>query len=236
MEKLARANKYSASDRGPTNLGWLESHHTFSFGHFRNPDRMGYRSLRVLNDDRVAPKGGFPPHPHRDMEIFSYVLSGALAHQDSMGNQRELRRGDLQLMSAGSGVTHSEFNPSSSEPTHFLQIWIEPSVLGAPPRYDEQHFSDDQKRATWVLMLSPDGRDGSVEIRQDARVYSTILEDTARIVRLEEGRYGFLHVADGEVFFEGDRLLAGDSLAFEGPAEFEIRAAGYGEVLFFDLA
>lgn len=197
---------------------------------------MGYRSLRVLNDDRVAPNGGFQPHPHRDMEIFSYVLSGALAHKDSMGNQRELRRGDLQLMSAGSGVTHSEFNPSGTEPTHFLQIWIEPNVLRAQPRYDERHFSDDQKRAGWVTMLTPDGRDDSVQIRQDASVYSTILEGSTRTVRLAAGRYGFLHVADGEITLDGETLIAGDSWAFEGPAEFDIAASGFGEVLLFDLA
>ena len=228
---------HRSEDRGPTNMGWLRSMHSFSFGGYYNPDMMGYRSLRVINDYRVAPGMGFGTHPHRDMEIFSYVLDGSLQHRDSMGNGATLRRGDVQLMSAGSGITHSEFNGSKSDPVHFLQIWIEPHTDGLAPTYQERHVSDDEKRGQWVTLMSPEGQNGSLTIQQDAVVSNTILRDGDELtLTLEDGRYGWLHVADGVVDVDGQSLGAGDALSFRGPVTMKIAAAEFGELLMFDLA
>ncbi|MBL8088423.1 MAG: pirin family protein [Chthonomonas sp.] len=237
MKVFANATIIRAEDRGTANRAWLVSHHSFSFGRYYNPERMGFRSLRVINDDFIAAGGGFGTHPHDNMEIFSYVLSGELEHQDSMGNKETLRRGDLQLMSAGSGITHSEYNPSKEQPIHMLQIWIEPRELNTKPTYDDRHWSDEDKLGKWLLMLSPDAEAGSMAIRQDAKVYSTILRDDQAIeVAVGDGRYGYLHVADGEVRVDGEVLKAGDALELTGPVSMNMSAAQFGELLFFDLA
>jgi len=165
-----------AAERGRTLIGWLDSRHTFSFGEYFDQTHMGFRALRVINDDRVAPGAGFPTHGHADMEIVSYVLQGELAHRDSMGTGSVIRAGDVQRMSAGTGVRHSEYNHEKSETTHFLQIWIEPSVTGIPPSYEQKHFEPEEKRGRLRLIASPDGRDGSVSIHQDASVYAGLLE------------------------------------------------------------
>jgi redox-sensitive bicupin YhaK (pirin superfamily) len=198
---------------------------------------MHFRSLRVINDDWVAPSGGFGTHPHANMEIFSYVTSGQLEHQDSMGNTKTLGRGDLQLMSAGSGVTHSERNPSSTEAAKFLQIWIMPAKLNAPPRYEDLHFSDADKRGKLLLMLSPDGRDGSGMIGQDAKVYASILSAGESVeLSLSDGRGGFIHVVEGKIEFLGQELAQGDAISWEESGEFKLTALEPSEFLFFDLA
>ncbi len=227
---------HRAADRMMSDLGWLKSAHTFSFGRHYDPNRMGYASLRVINDDRVQQGGGFGTHPHDNMEIFSYVLNGALNHRDSMGNEASLKRGDLQLMSAGSGITHSEFNGNPDGETHFLQIWIEPNVLNAEPTYQEAHFSDEDKTGVLRLMLSPDEAEGSLKIRQDARVYASILRDGQSLgFTLPAGRYGWLHVADGEITVDGQLLKAGDAVEF-GPTTLGLSSGSFGEFILFDLA
>lgn len=236
MKLVASANKISTDSRGTTNLRWLQSRHTFSFGEYMDRERMGYRSLRVINDDWVAPSGGFGMHPHANMEIFSYMISGELQHQDSMGNSKTLRRGDLQLMSAGSGITHCERNPSSTEPVTFLQIWIKPAQMNTTPRYEEIHFSDDSKRGVLKLMLSPDGRGDSGTIGQDALVYASILEVGERVdLAVESGRGGFLQIVSGRVEFMGEQLGSGDAMTWEEPGEFALVALEPSELLFFDL-
>lgn len=236
MKLVASANKISADSRGKTNLGWLQSHHTFSFGEYLDRERMGYRSLRVINDDWVAPSGGFGMHPHANMEIFSYMISGELEHQDSMGNSKTLRRGDLQLMSAGSGINHSERNPSTTEAVTFLQIWIKPAQMNTAPKYEELHFSDDSKRGKLKLLLSPDGRGDSGTIGQDALVYASILEVGERVnLAVESGRGGFLQIVSGRVEFLGELLGSGDAMTWEEPGEFALVALEPSELLFFDL-
>jgi hypothetical protein len=214
-----------SDDRGEANLGWLKSRHTFSFGHYSDPAHMGFRSLRVINQDRVDPGAGFPSHPHRDMEIFSYVLEGSLEHKDSMGNGRVLHPGQIQLMSAGTGVTHSEFNPSPTEGLHFLQIWIEPRENGLSPRYTEWHPDPESNRFGKTLLISPDGRDRSAAIQQDACVYEVKLAPGGSITHDLPGNHGlWLQVIAGPVLLNGIQLGDGDGASTETPGSYEIRS------------
>jgi redox-sensitive bicupin YhaK (pirin superfamily) len=226
-----------SAERGVADHGWLKSFHSFSFADYHDPEHMGFGALRVINEDRVAPGTGFGTHGHRDMEIISYVLSGQLEHKDSMGNGSIIRPGNVQRMSAGKGVLHSEYNPSRTEGVHFLQIWIEPDVRGIPPSYEEQHFDVASKRGQLRLIASPDGRDGSVTIHQDARVYATVLEGDDRVaLALAPGRRAYVHVARGTVTANGERLEAGDALKVLDAPEVALDQAKDAEVLVFDLA
>lgn len=225
-----------AADRGVTDFGWLDSRHTFSFGDYHDPRHMGFRSLRVVNDDRVAAGGGFPTHPHRDMEILSYVLSGTLEHRDSMGNGTAVRPGEWQKMSAGTGVRHSEFNPSRTEPVHFLQIWIQPARKGLPPGYDQRLFPEAEKRGRWRTVASPDGRDGSIVVHQDVLLSAAVLGPGESVrYDLPAGRGAWLHVLRGAVTANGRELSAGDAAAVEGEPVIEVVGREEGEVLLFDL-
>ena len=226
-----------SNERGHANHGWLDSRHTFSFADYYDPEHMGFRSLRVINEDRVAPGGGFPTHPHRDMEIFSYVVGGTLEHKDSMGNGRQLQPGQIQLMSAGSGVAHSEFNPSRSEPAHFLQIWIKPRAQGLTPSYTEWHPSPESENAAKVLVISPDGRDGSATIRQDASIHRLRIKAGETVSHeLQPGRGLWLQVISGNLTAAGETLAAGDALSTESAGVLEITATADAEALLFDLA
>jgi len=220
--------KFPAASRGVSDFGWLDSRHSFSFGRWHDPERMGFRSLRVLNDDRVAPGGGFPTHPHADMEILTYVLDGAIAHRDSMGHRTELRAGELQRMTAGSGVTHSEFNASDDAPLHFLQIWIVPEREGLEPSYEQQPIAGDGL----VLAASRNGRDGSLTVHQDADVY--VLDGGSARHELRAGRHAYVHVATGHAVVNGEDLAAGDAVELGGEAALELDA--HGKLLLFDLA
>ncbi len=223
-----------ADARGLADFGWLKSRHTFSFGDYHDPAHMGFRSLRVINEDRVAGGEGFPTHPHRDMEIFSYVLEGALAHKDSMGHARTLRSGQVQLMSAGSGITHSEFNPEPDAVTHFLQIWILPRERNLPPSYTE--WQTPGGGGAKVLMISPDGREGSAVIHQDAEVYRVRLEAGASVTHdLRPGRGLWLQLMRGTVSLDGVALTAGDGASTEQPGVLELATAEGAETLLFDL-
>jgi redox-sensitive bicupin YhaK (pirin superfamily) len=225
-----------AGQRGRANFGWLDSRHTFSFGEYHDPAQQGFSDLLVINDDRVAPKQGFGTHPHRDMEIFSYVLEGALEHKDSMGTGSVIRPGDVQVMSAGTGVRHSEFNPSADAPVHFLQIWIVPAQRGATPRYQQAHFAAAGKRGRLQQILSSDGADGSLQIRQDARVYAGLFDGAeSALLPLEPGRNAYVHVARGSVVVNGQRLDEGDGARLRGEARLELAAGRDAEVLVFDL-
>jgi len=235
--KTSRITLRRSEDRGRADHGWLDARHSFSFAGYYDPRHMGFRSLRVINQDRVAPGGGFPTHPHHDMEIFTYVLEGALQHRDSMGNGSVLRPGQIQLMSAGSGVTHSEFNPSSSEPLHLLQIWIQPHTQGLEPSYTEWQPDEAAASASKVLIISPDGRERSASIRQDAEVYRLKLAPGERIDHsLGEGRGLWLQVIRGTVELDGETLDPGDAASAETPGEYPL-VAGDEEVeaLLFDL-
>lgn len=227
-----------AADRGVAEHGWLSSRHTFSFASYFDPEQAGFSDLLVINDDRVAAGRGFGRHPHRDMEIFSYVLEGALEHRDSMGNGSTIVPGDVQLMSAGSGVAHSEYNPSSTDPVHFLQIWLLPSesALGAQPRYQQMHVGTQEKRGKLRLMLSPDGAQGSLALRQDARVYAGVLDgdDTASLT-LPSERHAYVHVAQGEVTLNGIKLSAGDGVKLRDETSLTLSEGNNAEVLVFDL-
>jgi hypothetical protein len=226
-----------ADARGHADHGWLDSHHTFSFADYHDPRHMGFRSLRVLNDDRVAPAKGFGAHPHRDMEIVSYVLEGALEHRDSMGTGSVIRPGDVQRMSAGTGVTHSEYNASKTEPVHFLQIWIVPEKRGAAPGYEQRHFTADDKRGRLRLVASPDGRDGSVTVRQDVALYAGLFGPGERAEHpLAPGRHAWVHVASGSATVNGKALSAGDAAALSDEARVVIEGGDGAEVLVFDLA
>ncbi|MDH3592928.1 MAG: pirin family protein [Planctomycetota bacterium] len=216
---------FPGAERGHTRIDWLDSRHSFSFGSYVDSARMGYQSLRVLNDDRVAAGGGFGKHPHRDMEIVTYVLDGALEHADSMGNRSVLRAGSFQRMTAGRGVTHSEWNHSKTDPVHFLQIWIEPAERGLEPGYEEGAYEDG-------LVASPDGRDGSLTIHQDARIH--LLRAETRF-RVESGRHAWLHVATGAAVVAGHALTAGDAAAASDTGVIEIAPAADSRVLLFDL-
>ncbi len=224
--------------RGPADFGWLKSRHSFSFGSYYDPGQMGFRSLRVINEDRVAPGTGFDTHGHRDMEIISYVLDGAIEHKDSMGNGEVLRAGEVQAMSAGTGILHSEFNPSGDAPVHFLQIWLMPDRSGHTPRYAQRAFGRDAKLNRLALVVSPDGADGSVEIHQDSRLYASILEagKTAELT-LRAGRHAWVQVARGSVEMDGTVLKEGDGAAVSQASALKLKGiAPESEVLVFDLA
>lgn len=226
-----------ASDRGHADHGWLFARHSFSFADYFDPQHMGYRSLRVINEDQVAPGAGFPTHGHRDMEILTWLLAGELEHKDSMGNGSVIRPGELQYMSAGSGVRHSEFNHSKTAPVHLLQIWIMPDQERQTPRYDQKSFAVALECGAWVLLASPDGAQGSIAIRQDARLYAARLDGVAVLEHsLAAGRGAWIHCAKGEVTVQGTRLQAGDALAIEAEARIELRDARQAECLLFDLA
>jgi quercetin 2,3-dioxygenase len=228
--KIRRAN-----ERGHADHGWLDSHHTFSFADYYDPAHMGFRSLRVINDDRVAPGQGFGEHPHRDMEIFSYVLEGTLAHKDSMGNGRQLKPGQIQLMSAGRGITHSEFNPSPDKPLHFLQIWIQPREPGLTPSYTEWHPKPGTAEGK-VLVISPDGRDGSATIHQDADVYLIRLQPGQSVThKLMAGRGAWLHVAEGALALDDVALATGDGASTETPGVLTLTASQPTQAILFDL-
>lgn len=227
-----------SGERGHVDHGWLDSRFTFSFADYYDPSHMGFRSLRVINDDRIAAGGGFPTHPHRDMEIFSYVLAGELAHQDSMGNSRVLKPGQIQLMSAGSGVTHSEFNPSTRDGAHLLQIWILPQERGLAPRYTEWTPTPDQEASAKVLVISSDGRDGSATIAQDADIYRLKLRPGESISHtLASGRGAWLHLIHGEAELNDAGIKPGDAASTERPGNLILTAKDQPvEALLFDLA
>jgi redox-sensitive bicupin YhaK (pirin superfamily) len=225
-----------AGERGHARHGWLTSHHTFSFADYHDPAHMGFRSLRVINDDRVEPGRGFGTHPHRDMEIISYVLEGGLEHQDSMGTGSVIRPGDVQRMSAGTGVTHSEFNASKSERVHFLQIWLLPTERGLAPGYEQKTFGDAEKRGRLRVIASPDARDGSITVHADAVVYSGLFDAGERAeLALGPGRHAWVHVARGSVRVAGRELHDGDGAALSGEPRLTIEGIAGGEVLVFDL-
>jgi len=221
-----------AEDRGHTRLPWLDSRHTFSFDRYHDPGHMGFRALRVINEDRVDPAQGFGTHPHRDMEILTFVLEGALEHKDSLDNGSVIRPRDVQRMSAGTGITHSEFNPSASEPVHFLQVWIIPERSGLEPSYEQRSFRAPGLR----LVASPDGRDGSVTAHQDVRVYAARLSRDEAAVTLAPGRQAWIQMARGTALVSGARLGAGDGAAVSGESAVVLHADGVAEALVFDLA
>lgn len=233
MIRVRRSN-----ERGKANFGWLDSSHTFSFGSYYDPAHMGFSDLRVINEDRVTPGKGFEPHSHRDMEIISYVLDGGLAHEDSMGNGSVIRPGDVQRMTAGTGVQHSEMNASKDAPVHFLQIWVLPEREGLEPGYEQKHFTAEEKAGALKLVGSRDGREGSVTIHQDVSLYAGILEpQDAVAMTLASGRKGWLQVVSGAVSLNDEALATGDGAAVEGVDELKLRAVeGPAEVLWFDLA
>jgi quercetin 2,3-dioxygenase len=225
-----------SEERGKADFGWLDSRHTFSFGHYYDPTQMGFGPLRVINEDRVAPGGGFPTHPHSDMEILSYVIDGGLEHRDSLGIGSVIRPGDVQRMSAGTGVRHSEFNASTTEPVHFLQIWIIPEKRGIAPGYEQKTFPADEKRGRLKLIGSRDGREGSVTIHQDIALYASLLKPGEAVAHeVAAGRGAWVQVARGKVLIDGREANAGDGFAIEGPARVGVEGAESAEVLLFDL-
>lgn len=225
-----------SDERGHLNFGWLDTYHTFSFGEYYDPRNMGFRSLRVINEDFVSGGRGFPTHGHSDMEIVTYILEGALEHSDSMGNGSVIRPGDVQRMSAGTGVRHSEKNPSAAESVHLLQIWILPSEQGIAPGYEQKNFAEDERRGRLRLVASPDGRDGSVTIHQDASLYATLLEPGQSVEHeLRPGRHAWAQVARGAVEINGQSLGQGDGAAVSEEARVVITAREPAEVLLFDL-
>jgi redox-sensitive bicupin YhaK (pirin superfamily) len=235
-EKKTSLSKRPSEERGITELGWLHSRHTFSFGNYFDPDYMGFRGLRVINDDLVEPGQGFGEHPHRDAEIFSYVLEGELQHKDSMGNGRIIKAGDLQYMSAGKGVLHSEFNPSRKHRVHFLQIWLKPRMNGGVPRYAEKSLGKDAKPNGLTLVFAGEPRDGAVEIRAGADVYLGRLDSGKQLFhRAGHGRGQWVHVIAGELKVLGERLKAGDGLAIEHAADLEFVSREKAQFLLFDL-
>lgn len=226
-----------SQDRGHANHGWLDSYHSFSFANYHDPAHMGFGSLRVINEDRIAPGTGFGAHGHRDMEIISYVLQGNLAHKDSMGNIEGIPPGDVQRMSAGSGVMHSEFNHAPDQVTHFLQIWIEPDVRGVVPSYEQKSFPDADKRGRLRLVASPDGADGSVTLHADARMYAGLFDGgEAAQLPLATGRKAYVHLVRGELSVNGTVIKGGDAAKLEGEAAVKLQAGRDAEVLVFDLA
>ena len=225
-----------AKERGHAEHGWLDSHHTFSFADYYDPQHMGFRTLRVINDDRVAPGQGFGAHSHKDMEIISYVLEGALAHKDSMGTGEVIRSGDVQRMSAGRGVTHSEFNASDSEPVHFLQIWIQPSERGIAPSYEQKSFPASERQGRLRVVAAPDGREGSVSIHADAVVHAALLDAGERAeLPLSADRHAWVHVARGQVKVNGQLLGEGDGAALSSEERVQLEGVAGAEVLLFDL-
>ena len=225
-----------SQDRGTANLGWLGSRHSFSFGHYHDPKHMGFGPLRVINEDKVAPRGGFPAHPHSDMEIISYVLEGAVEHKDSMGTVSVIRPGDVQRMSAGTGVRHSEYNPSEKEPVHFLQIWIIPEKKGLPPSYEQKTFGVPEKRGKLRLVGSRDGRDGSITIHGQVDLYATLLGPGECVDHtVTAGRGAWVQVARGAALLNGERLHAGDGVAIQEAGKLRLEGAEDAEVLLFDM-
>jgi quercetin 2,3-dioxygenase len=226
-----------SDERGHANHGWLDTHFTFSFADYYDPEHVQFRTLRVMNDDRVAGGGGFPMHPHRDMEIVTYVLDGALEHRDSMGNGSVIKPGDVQYMSAGTGVTHSEFNASETQPVHLYQIWMMPDKRGYKPAYDQRNFSEAEKRGKLRLLASPDGREGSVKIRQDNELYATVLGAGESVKHaLQPERHAYVQVARGSVKLNGKTLETGDGAAISAEKAVELTGINDAEVLLFDLA
>ncbi|MFN3431478.1 MAG: pirin family protein [Candidatus Sericytochromatia bacterium] len=225
-----------SQERGHADHGWLNTYHSFSFADYYDPRHMGFSLLRVINEDFVAPGQGFGTHPHRDMEIITVILEGTLEHKDSMGNQAQIKPGEVQRMSAGTGVTHSEFNPSPMQPVHLMQIWIETGKKGIAPSYEQKAFPESEKLNQLRLVASPDGRDGSVTIHTDASLYQTLLRDGATVTQpIAPGRRAYVHVARGEATLHGRPLQAGDGARVEDEAELRLEASKSAEVLVFDL-
>jgi hypothetical protein len=228
---------HKSKDRGHADHGWLDSRFSFSFADYYDPEHVQFRTLRVMNDDRIAGGGGFPTHPHRDMEIVTYVLEGALAHKDSMGNGSVIRPGDVQYMSAGTGVAHSEFNASEKEPVHLYQIWMFPEKQGLKPVYDQKNFTEAEKEGRLRLIASPDGREGSVKIRQDNELYATVLGKGDSVKHeLKPDRHAYVQVARGSVRLNGKELAEGDGAAISAEKSLELIGTRDAEVLLFDLA
>jgi quercetin 2,3-dioxygenase len=225
------------NQRGHANHSWLDSRFTFSFADYFDPEHVQFRTLRVMNDDRIAGGGGFPTHPHRDMEIVTYVLDGALAHKDSMGNGSVIRPGDVQYMSAGTGVAHSEFNASDKQPVHMYQIWMFPDKKNYTPRYDQKHFADAEKRGKLRLVASPDGREGSVQIRQNNELYATVLGEGQSVQhQIKPDRHAYVQVARGSITLNGKPLETGDGAAISDEKSLQLTGVNDAEVLVFDLA
>ena len=234
MNKLFEIRR--GNERGHAQHGWLDSFHSFSFADYHDPAHMGFGPLRVINEDRVQPGQGFGTHGHRDMEIISYVLEGELAHRDSLGNGSVIRPGDVQRMSAGTGVRHSEYNASDKDPVHFLQIWIEPDERGIEPGYEEKRFEEAAKRGQWRLIASRDGREGSVRIHQDADLFVTRLEpDESLTHEIGEGRRAYIHVIRGDARVNGTRLTGGDAIKLQDEREVRVDDARAADILLFDL-
>lgn len=232
MIKIRKAN-----ERGHFNFGWLNTYHTFSFGEYYDPSFMGFRSLRVINEDFVHAGRGFPKHSHRDMEIITYILEGALQHRDSMGNGSIIRPGDVQRMTAGTGVSHSESNPSPDEPVHLLQIWILPQQTGLTPGYEEKHFATEEKQGKFRLVASADGREGSVTVHQDVGLYAAVLDTGQQAMhQLDANRHGWLQVARGGVIINDVNLEQGDGAAISGEERLTVTGREPAEVLLFDMA
>jgi hypothetical protein len=224
-------------ERGRTEIDWLDSRHTFSFGEYYDPQHMGFRALRVINDDRVAPGGGFGTHPHRDMEIITVVLDGALEHKDSLGNGSVIRPGDVQRMTAGAGIRHSEFNHSQEKPVHFLQIWILPERNGLQPGYEQKTFATDETRGTWRVVVAPEGKDGALTIHQDACLaVASLSRGEQATYSLKSGRYAWVQVATGGVTLNGNPLRTGDGAAVSDETKLTVKATEPSELLLFDLA
>ncbi len=227
----------AGNERGGGDHGWLKTHHTFSFGEYWDPKWMGFRSLRVINEDWVAPNTGFPTHPHRDMEIITYVLEGKLEHKDSLGTGSVILPGDGQRMTAGSGIRHSEFNPSTTDAVHLLQIWIQPEKAALPPSYEQKSFAENEKRGLLRVIASRNANDGSVKINQDAKLYVSLLKPGEEVAHeFGPGRHGWLQVARGAVEVNGKKLAQGDGAAISDEKEVNIKSADDAEVLLFDLA
>jgi redox-sensitive bicupin YhaK (pirin superfamily) len=230
-------NIRKSADRGHFDHGWLDTFHTFSFGDYYDPTQMGFRALRVINEDRVAPGQGFGMHGHRDMEIVTYVLSGALAHKDSLGNGEALRPGELQRMTAGTGIRHSEFNPSASEPVHLYQIWLLPRQAGLTPGYEQKAFDAAGRGGRWQLVASPEGAEGSLTIQQDARIFLATLAAGSELAKeLNAGRHAWLQVLRGSVTANGIDLATSDALAISEETQLDLRASADAELMLFDLA
>ncbi|MCI0630862.1 MAG: pirin family protein [Phycisphaerales bacterium] len=229
-------NIRKSTDRGHFNHGWLDTYHTFSFGNYNDPNHMGFSALRVINEDRVAPGQGFGMHPHRDMEIVTYVLEGALQHRDSMGHSEVLRPGEVQRMTAGTGILHSEFNPSKTDPVHLYQIWLLPRQRGATPSYEQKAFPVSVRANQMRLVASPDGRDGSTTIGQDAEIYATNLARNQSVLHeLKPGRNAWVQVVRGDLSVNGKPLARGDAAALSGESRIELNTTSDAEALVFDL-
>ncbi|OLP16472.1 quercetin 2,3-dioxygenase [Leptolyngbya sp. 'hensonii'] len=224
-------------DRGHVQFGWLDSYHTFSFGNYYDPQHMGFRALRVINDDRIAPGAGFPTHGHRDMEIITYMLEGSLEHKDSLGTGEVIRPGEVQRMTAGTGIAHSEFNHSQDDPVHLLQIWILPERQGLEPGYEQKLFPVEEKRGQWRLLADREGRDGALTVHQDLSLYATVLQPAESVTYdLKLGRHAWIQIASGIVTLNGEPLRAGDGVAVSEALTLEVIAESDAELLLFDLA